>query len=123
MPYKDPEHKREWEHRNRDQRLKRRNELRSIKAMQDASTAATPDRDPKSPALIGIPIVVGGLFALHDPVLGMAVGSLTLVVAALGKKGPSWWILGIVILVLAILAAVRMGKETVDLQAIGDPGR
>jgi hypothetical protein len=47
-----------------------------------------------------LPLVAGGALAAYNPKLGMGVGGLTLVVAAIYKKGWSWWIVGIVVLVL-----------------------
>src|SRR5262249_6380839 len=49
-----------------------------------------------------IPLVAGGALAAHNPKLGMAAGSGTLAVAVIFKKGWVWWVLGIVILALAL---------------------
>ena len=79
-----------------------------------ASPGATTDRsgaagrpDPKPPptdhneaGLVGfaVPLIAGGALATLSPELGMAVGALTLVTAAVYKKGWQWWIVGAVVL-------------------------
>ena len=49
-----------------------------------------------------IPIIAGGALAAYNPKLGFAVGGLTLSSAAIFKKGWAWWLVGSVILVLAL---------------------
>ena len=49
-----------------------------------------------------IPIVAGGALASFDPKPGMGAGGLTLAIAAIYKKGWRWWVVGIVILAMAL---------------------
>jgi cell division protein FtsW (lipid II flippase) len=103
MPYKDIERKKEWERLHQPQRLARRQELRRIKAEQgEARPEVT--RNEQSAAGFLAPLVAGGILAACNPELGMAVGGLTLVIAAVGKKGWQWWIVGIVVLVVALFS-------------------
>jgi hypothetical protein len=101
MPYKDLERKTEWERLHRSERLARRRELRRIGAAQRAtrSDATTTQHDV---AGFLIPLAAGGALAAYNPKLGMAAGGGTLVVAAIFKKGWAWWVLGAVILALAL---------------------
>jgi hypothetical protein len=36
----------------------------------------------------------------YHPGLAVGVGGVTLLVAAIARKGPGWWIVGVIILVL-----------------------
>jgi hypothetical protein len=101
MPYKDLERKREWERQHRSQRLARRRELRQIAtARKEAHPEAITTQH--SGAGFLLPVVAGGALAAYSPKLGMGVGGLMLLVAAIHKKGGSWWIVGIIILVLSL---------------------
>jgi hypothetical protein len=50
-----------------------------------------------------LPLAAGGALAAYNPKLAMGAGGLTLVVAALYKKGWSWWIVGVLILALGLV--------------------
>jgi hypothetical protein len=101
MPYKDPRRKKEWERLHRPERLARRRQLRSIAA---AKHATRPDATTTQHNLAGflIPLVAGGALAAYSPKLGMAAGGTTLAIAAIFKKGWTWWVLGIAILAFAL---------------------
>jgi hypothetical protein len=101
MPYKDPERKKEWERLHRPERLARRRELRRFAGAQQPTRpdATTTEH---SAARFLIPLVAGGALAAYNPKVGMAAGGGTLVIAAIFKKGWAWWVLGIVILALAV---------------------
>jgi cell division protein FtsW (lipid II flippase) len=101
MPYKDPQRKREWERLHRPQRLARRRELRRIEAVQRADRPEEPSTQSGGLGFL-IPIVAGGALAAYDPKLGMGAGGLTLAVAAFFSKGWRWWVVGIVILAVAL---------------------
>jgi hypothetical protein len=102
MPYKDPQRKREWERINRLKRLARRRELRYEKVAQELTATKSAD----SMTVAGYPWLLfagGGLMlALYRPELGLGAGGLILTVAAVLKKGWQWWILGAVIIALAL---------------------
>jgi hypothetical protein len=101
MPYNDPQKKREWEQEHRSRRLSRRRELRRIEA---ARIAAQPEmqRQQGSGAEFVLPLIAGGALAAYNPRLAIGAGGVTLVVAAAYKKGWSWWIVGVLILVLGL---------------------
>src|SRR5882724_6778812 len=101
MPYKDLERKKEWERMHRPQRLARRRELRRIEAVQQATRPEEPSTQPGGLGFL-IPIVAGGGLAAYDPKLGMGAGGLTLAIAAFFKKGWRWWVVGSVILAVAL---------------------
>jgi hypothetical protein len=101
MPYKDPEQKRLWEWQHRSQRLTRRRELRRLEAARKEAQSEVPNARDSGAGLL-LPLVAGGTLAAHNPKLVMGAGGLTLVVAALYKKGWSWWIVGVLILVLGL---------------------
>jgi cell division protein FtsW (lipid II flippase) len=101
MPYKDLERKKEWERLHRPERLARRRELRRIEAAQQAARPETPSTQHDGLGFL-IPIVVGGALAAYDPKLGMGAGSLALAIAAVFKKSWRWWVVGIVILAVAL---------------------
>jgi hypothetical protein len=54
-------------------------------------------------ALVWAPLVLGGALSAYDPKLAIGAGSLTLLVAAFGKKGTGWWIVGAIVLVTGFL--------------------
>jgi len=110
MPYKDPELKKEWERMHRPQRLARRRELRRIEAVQQAARPETPSTRGGGVGFL-VPLIAGGALAAYHPKLGMGAGGLTLAIAAIYKKGWSWWIVGIVILAVALFFYWENQKE------------
>ena len=100
MPYRDPERKKEWERMHRPQRLARRRELRRVEAAKQTTPEVASKEDSEVPFLV--PLVVGGALGAFSPELGMALGGLTLAIAAIYKKGWLWWIVGFVVLVVAL---------------------
>lgn len=101
MPYKDFQHKKEWERQHRPQRLARRRQLRRIEAArEEAQPEALRTQDGGAGFLL--PVVAGGVLAAYNPKLAMGAGSLTLLVAALYKKGWTWWIVGMTILAFGL---------------------
>ncbi len=110
MPYKDPERKKEWERLHRPQRLARRRELRRIEVAQQAAQPEVPSTQHGGYSFL-IPIVAGGALASYDPKLGMGAGGLTLAIAAIYKKGWRWWVVGIVILAVALFSYWDNQKE------------
>jgi hypothetical protein len=101
MPYKDLERKKEWERLHRAERQARRRELRRIEAVQRVARPEAPGTQPGGLGFL-IPIVAGGGLAAYDPKLGMGAGGLTLAIAAIYKLGWRWWVVGIVILAVAL---------------------
>jgi hypothetical protein len=101
MPYKDLERKKEWERLHRPERLARRQELRRTAAAQHPTRPEAPGTQHGGPVFL-IPIVAGGALAAYNPKLGMGAGGLTLAIAAIYKKDWRWWIVGGVILALAL---------------------
>jgi hypothetical protein len=101
MPYKDLERKREWERLHRSERLARRRELRRIATTRPRTRPKASGTEHNIAGFL-IPLVAGGALAAYSPKLGMAAGSGTLIVAAMFKKGWAWWVLGAVLLALAI---------------------
>ena len=101
MPYKDLERKKECERLHRPERLARRRELRRIAAVHQPTR---PDATGTEPNLAGvlIPLVAGGALAAYNPKLGMAAGGGTVAIAAIYKKSWRWWVVGIVILAVAL---------------------
>jgi hypothetical protein len=53
-----------------------------------------------------LPVIAGGALAAYNPQLAMGAGGLTLVVAALYKKGWTWCAVGILILALGVFFQV-----------------
>jgi cell division protein FtsW (lipid II flippase) len=47
-------------------------------------------------------LIAGGALTAYSPKLGMAAGGGTLAIAVIFKKSWTWWVLGIVILALAL---------------------
>jgi hypothetical protein len=101
MPYKDPAHKREWELQHRAQRLARRRQLRSVEAARTAAQPGDPEASDHSAGIL-YPLIAGGVLAAYNPTLAIAAGSLTLLAAAVYRKGRDWWILGASILGLGL---------------------
>ena len=107
MPYKDPERKKQWERLHRPERVARRRELRRIETVQ--SSVTRPEKTIKqhgeavAAASFLVPLAIGGTLTALNPELGMGLGGLTLVIAAIYKKGWQWWIVGIIVLVMALL--------------------
>jgi len=101
MPYKDLRRKTEWERLHRPQRLARRRELRRIEAARKEAQSEAP-RSHDQGASILLPVLAGGALAAYNPKLAMGAGGLTLLAAAVYKKGPTWWIVGILILALGV---------------------
>jgi len=101
MPFKDPERKKEWERLHRSERLARRRELRQIEAVERQSQPRAESVEFGNSALL-IPIIAGGTLSAYSPKLGLAAGGLTLTSAAIFKKGWAWWLVGCVVLVLAL---------------------
>jgi hypothetical protein len=102
MPYKDPLRKEEWEEQHRPQRLARRRELRRIeKIRQEAQPELA---RVQTGADFFVPLIVAGCgLALYEPMIGVGVGGLTLLLAALYKKSQRWWIAGFVLLAAGLL--------------------
>ena len=100
----DPLRKCEWERQHRAARLARRRELRRTDTA-NTMTAAQPVTPTAPNADIGstwLPVIAGGAIAFFDPKLALGIGSLTLILAAIYKKGGSWWVAGIFTLALAL---------------------
>lgn len=118
MPYKNPEQKKEWERLHRPQRLKRRRELRRIEAAQQETRPEEPSTQHGGFGFL-IPMVAGGALAAYDPKLGMGAGGLIVAIATIFKKGWRWWVVGMVILAVALFfywdnqtsAEVRSGQK------------
>jgi hypothetical protein len=101
MPYKDPERKKEWERVHRPQRLARRRELRRLEVARQTARPEATSNDHSGYGLL-VPLVAGGALSAYDPKLGIAAGSLTLLAAAIWKKDWRWWVVGSVILAVAL---------------------
>ena len=102
MPYKEPQRKREWEWRHRSQRLARRRELRQIEAARIEAQAEALTATDSGAAVLWLPVVGGVALASYNPKLAMGAGGLTLLGAAFYKKGWSWWIVGLLIVVIGL---------------------
>ena len=101
MPYKDPQRKRVWEWQHRSQRHARRRELRQIEAAwKEAHPEALWMQESGTGFLL--PVVAGGVMAAYNPKLAIGAGGLALLLAAVYKKDLSWWIVGVIILVLGL---------------------
>ena len=100
MPYKDPEEKKKWESLHRSQRIARRRQLRQVEAAWKAAHPEATRQQGSGPAIL-LPIAAGVTVAAWSPPLAICAG-LTVSVAALYKKGWSWWIVGLVILVAGL---------------------
>ena len=110
MPYMDPQEKREWELRHRSQRIARRRELRQLEAAwREAHPGAVWLKD--SGAGFLLPVAAGGALAACNPKLAIGAGGLTLVVAGVYKKDWSWWLVGLLILVLGVFFHWNNKKE------------
>jgi hypothetical protein len=102
MPYKDPQQKQEWERLNRPARLARRRELRRIAAAREEAGRASLQAHPGGSFLWPV-LAAGVALTLYRPPLGLAAGTVTLIVAALTKKSWHWWAVGVAMLVVALL--------------------
>jgi hypothetical protein len=109
MPYKDPERKRQWERLHRSGRLARRRELRQAEAAREA---AQPDaaRLQAGAGNLLFPLAAGSALAVYNPKLAIGAGGLRLAAAALYKKDWSWWIVGLLIVVIGLF--FRWHKKT-----------
>ena len=87
MPYKDPERKKEWERLHRTERLARRRQLRQIQAIEQ-QVSPNPQRIEVGSSAVLIPLIVGS------------------------KKGWVWWLVGCVILVLALFFYWRDRRDS-----------
>ena len=110
MPYRDPLRKREWEQSHRTQRVARRSELRRIEAARQAAQPAPPGAGISGAAFM-FPMIAGGVLAAHNPMLAMGAGGLTVFVAATYKKDWRWWVVGILILALAVFFLLNKKNE------------
>ena len=101
MPYKDPERKRQWERLHRSGRLARRRELRQAEAAREA---AQPDAARLQVGAGGLlfPLAAASALAVYNPKLAIGAGGLTLAAAAHYKKDWSWWIVGLLIMVIGL---------------------
>jgi hypothetical protein len=111
MPYKDPERKKEWERLHRPQRLARRRQLRQIEAVEQ-KPQPKPAKVEFGNSVLVIPIIAGGALAAYNPKIGIAVGGLTLASSDIFKKGWAWWLVGSVILVLALFFYWRDRRDS-----------
>ena len=102
MPYKDPERKQIWERLHRPQRLARRRELRRNAAAEHATQPEGISTSTGATTFL-VSLAAGGAIAAYSPELGMGIGGLTLVVAAIYKKGWAWWVVGCFTLLVALL--------------------
>jgi hypothetical protein len=100
MPYTDPQRKQQWEQQHRVQRLARRRELHRIQRAQARELGTKRGSEDNHAALIWVPLAIGGALASYDPKLAIGAGGLTLMAAAIGKKGAVWWIVGTLILII-----------------------
>src|SRR5262249_54480227 len=103
MPYKDPEHRKEWEFRHRSQRLARRRELRRIAITRNAEQPEMPRVEDGAVSFLWLPVVGGVALASSNPHFAIGAGGLTLVAAAALKKNWIWWIAGMIILIIGLL--------------------
>jgi len=110
MPYKDPQRKKEWERLHRPQRLERRRELRSVQAAEQVTRPRTTAEASSGIGFL-VPLVAGGALAAYNPKIGMGAGGLTLVAAAIWKKSWTWWFVGCVTLLIALLFYFTENKE------------
>jgi hypothetical protein len=102
MPYKDERHKREWERLHRPRRLARRRELRRMEAARNEAQPEVPRVHDRQGAAVLLPVLAGGALAAYNPKLAIGAGGLMLLAAAIYKKGPTWWIVGILIFTLGV---------------------
>ena len=101
MPYKDPERKRQWERLHRSGRLARRRELRQAEAAREAAQTDAA-RLQTGAGSLWLPLAAGSALAVYNPKLAIGAGGLTLAAAALYKKDWSWWIVGLLIVVIGL---------------------
>lgn len=110
MPYKDPERKKEWERLHRTERLARRRDLRRLEAPQRVARPEASSAQHGGPGFL-IPIAAGGALAAYSPELGIGTGCLTLAIAAIYRKNWRWWIVGGVVLAVALFFYWENQKE------------
>jgi hypothetical protein len=56
-------------------------------------------------------MIAGGVLAAHNPMLAMGAGGLTIFVTAAYKKDWRWWLVGILLLVLAVYFLLNKKDE------------
>ena len=105
MPYKNPEAKKEWERLHRSHRLARRRELRRPQATEVSDGAV------ESVDLLWLSIAAGGALAAYNQTLAVLAGGLTLAVAVTKNKDWRWWVVGVLVLALALFFLWRGQKE------------
>jgi hypothetical protein len=76
-------------------------QLRQIEAVEPELRQNAQKIEVGTSALL-IPLIAGGALAPYNPKIGFAVGGLTLASSAIFKKGWASWLVGSVILVLAL---------------------
>jgi len=103
MPYKNPEHKKQWESLHRAQRLARRRELRGINEAREVTNPEASAAEGSSAPLVWLPIASGVALAAYNPKLAIGVGGLTLLGAAFFKKGWIWCFVGALIVAVGLL--------------------
>jgi hypothetical protein len=103
MPYKDPEHKKQWERLHRSARLGRRRELRQAEAAWEESRPESQELHGCGASGLLLPLAAGSALAAYNPKLAIGAGGLTLVAAVAFKKDWRWWILGTLVLVIGLL--------------------
>jgi hypothetical protein len=101
VPYKEPQRKREWERLHRSERLARRRELRQAEAAREEAQPRAGRLQIGASSLL-LPLAAGGALAAYNPKLAIGAGGLTLAAAALYKKDWSWWIVGLLIVVIGL---------------------
>jgi hypothetical protein len=116
MPYKDPNHKAEWERVHRQQRLARRRDLRRIEAAREAVEPTEIGLGGSMLPLLG----VGGALALSNPWLGLSAGSLTLSLAAIRKANWRWWVIGAVAVLLSLCVLWNQRNPSPKTPIVGD---
>jgi hypothetical protein len=122
MPYTDPRRKQEWEQQHRVQRLARRRELHRIQRAQAQELGTEGGSGDNHAALVWAPMVIGGALASYEPKLAIGAGGLTLVAAAIGKKGAGWWIVGTLILIIGCVFYWSARKEDKSARFDGREG-
>jgi hypothetical protein len=75
MPYKNPEHKKQWESLHRAQRLARRRELRRIDEARRATRPEASEVQASSAPLVWLPIAGSVALASYNPSSRLAQGA------------------------------------------------
>jgi hypothetical protein len=109
MSYKNPEAKREWELKHRTERLTRRRELRRIQATQPQ-----PNVNSSEASVLILPLLAGGALAAYSPKLALGAGGLTLLAATYYRKSWQWWLVGALIVFLALVFMKWEGNQEVE---------